>query len=133
MARPASNGLSWMMGDVNNSIGYNEVYSNVNANPSPAQTVTNAPPNPAAANAAVASNSSPVTFWLIVIGLFVALILGARYMNTPDEFTGSFKNIRPSVYNVVFIILAIAVGLPAFKLIAAKVPNASVRDYLLSV
>jgi hypothetical protein len=132
MARSTSNMLSPLL-LVNNPIGYNEVYSNVNANPSPTQSVTNAPPNPAAASVAMSSNSSPVTFWLIVIGLFVALILGARYANTPDEFSGSFKNIRPSVYNIVFIILAIAVGLPAFKLAAAKIPNVSLRDYLLSV
>lgn len=130
MARPMSNMLSPLQ-LVNNPIGVNEVYSNVNVSPSPAQVVTNAPPNPA--DAAPKTNSNPLTFWFIVVGLFVAILLAARYTNTPDEFTGSFKNIRPSVYNVVFIVLAVAVALPVFKILAAKVPNASVRDYLLAV
>jgi len=124
MARPMQNLLL-----VNNPISYGEVYSNVNSTPSPETTVTNKPAPP---EQVVAANSSPVTFWLVTIALFAGVIMWARY-GGGGSVGDNFKNIKPSVFNIVFIGLVVAVALPVFKIIAAKVPNASFRDYLLAI
>lgn len=124
MGRPMQNLLL-----VNNPISYGEVYSNVNSTPSPETTVTNKPAPP---EQVAATNSSPITFWLVAIALFVGVIAWARY-GGGGTLGDNFKNIRPSVFNIVFIGLVVAVALPVFKIIAAKVPNASFRDYLLAI
>lgn len=114
---------------VNNPIGVNEVYSNVNSYPSPETTVSNAPAPP---EQAVITNANPLTVWFVVLALFIAIIVWARY-GGGGEFGENFRNIRPSVFNIVFVGLVVAVALPLFKVIGAFVPNKSVKAYLQSV
>jgi len=125
MARPFNNLLL-----VNNPISYGEVYSNVTTTPSPETTVTNKPAPP---EQIANGNSSPITFWLVAVALFTTVILWARYGGNSEGFGDKFKNIRPSVFNILFIGLVVAVALPVFKIIAAKVPNQSLRDYLVAI
>ncbi len=115
---------------VNNPISFGEVYSNVNSQPSPETTVTNKPAMP---EQAANSSSSPLTFWLVAIALFATIIVWARYGGNSEGFGDKFKNIRPSIFNIFFIGLVVAVALPLFKIIAAKVPSQSLRDYLVSI
>lgn len=116
---------------VNNPIGYSEVYSNVSSYPSQMETVTNTPAEPAQVDDKM--QSSPVSVWMIAIGLFVLVILLARYATPGEGFGEQFRNIKPSVFNIFFIVLVVAVGLPLFKIAAAKIPNQSVKSYLLAV
>lgn len=115
---------------VNNPIGYNEVYSSVNSFPSQLETVTNTPAEP---EQVASANTNPLMFWLIAIGLFIAVIVAARYSTPGEGFGDEFRNIKPSIFNVLFITLVIAVGLPLFKIAAAKIPNESLKNYLLAV
>lgn len=117
---------------VNNPIGYGEVYSNVNSYPTETETVTNTPAEPAQVGVEN-TRSNPLMFWLIAIGLFALVIVVARYSTPGEGFGEQFKNIRPSVFNIIFIALVAMVGLPLLKLGAAKVPNEGLRNYLLSV
>jgi len=125
MARPMNNLLL-----VNNPISYGEVYSNVSSTPSPETTVTNKPAPP---EQTMSGKSSPLTFWLIALALFVAIILWARYGTPGDGFGDGFKQIKPSAFNILFVGLVVAVALPVFKIIAANVPNQSFRDYLVAI
>ena len=79
------------------------------------------------------AQSSPLTFWFVALGLFVGLIVLARYASQGDEFGSNFKQIKPSAYNLIFLALAVGLVLPLLKIVAAKIPNASLRNYLLSI
>lgn len=117
---------------VNNQISYDDVYSDVNSSPSSQTPVMNAPALPEQVVDKPAQ-SSPLTFWFVVLGLFVGLILLARYASQGDEFGSNFKQIKPSAYNLIFLALAVGLVLPLLKIVAAKIPNASLRNYLLSI
>ncbi len=117
---------------VNNQISYDDVYSDVNSPPSPQTPVMNAPALPEQVVDKPAQ-SSPLTFWFVALGLFVGLILLARYASQGDEFGSNFKQIKPSAYNLIFLALAVGLVLPLIKIVAAKIPNASLRNYLLSI
>jgi len=75
----------------------------------------------------------PLNWWLGAIVLFVALILGARYLTPGESFGADFKQIKPSVYNILIITLAVAIGLPLLKIVTAKVPMPGLRNYILSI
>lgn len=117
---------------VNNQISYDDVYSDVNSPPSPQTPVMNAPALPEQVVDKPAQ-SSPLTFWFVALGLFVGLILLARYASQGDEFGSNFKQIKPSAYNLIFLALAVGLVLPLLKIVGAKIPNASLRNYLLSI
>lgn len=117
---------------VNNQISYDDVYSDVNSSPSPRTPVMNTPALPEQVVDKPAQ-SSPLTFWFVVLGLFVGLIVLARYASQGDEFGSNFKQIKPSAYNLIFLALAVGLVLPLLKIVAAKIPNASLRNYLLSI
>jgi len=114
---------------VNNPIGVAEVYSQVNSYPNPETTVTNKPAMP---EQVAQGNSSPLTVWFVVLGLFIAIVVWARY-GGGGTFGENFKNIRPSAFNIIFVGLVVAVALPLFKIIGSIVPNKSVKDYLHAV
>lgn len=95
-------------------------------------------PTTAAANTAAATmqpmtGGQPLNWWLGAIVLFIALIVGARYLTPGDSFGADFKQIKPSVYNILVITLAVAIGLPLLKIIGAKMPMEGLRNYLLSI
>lgn len=117
---------------VNNQISYDDVYSDVNSRPSPSTPVMNTPALPEQIVDKPAQ-SSPLTFWFVALGLFVGLILLARYASQGDEFGSNFKQIKPSAYNLIFLALAVGLVLPLLKIVGAKIPNASLRNYLLSI
>jgi len=117
---------------VNNQISYDDVYSDVNSLPSQQTPVMNTPALPEQVVDKPAQ-SSPLTFWFVALGLFVGLILLARYAWQGDEFGSNFKQIKPSAYNLIFLALAVGLVLPLLKIVAAKIPNASLRNYLLSI
>lgn len=75
----------------------------------------------------------PLNWWVICILLFAALIFGARQLNGGDSFGNNFKQIKPSVYNIVLITLAVVIGLPLLKIVAAKLPFAGLRTFILAV
>ena len=76
---------------------------------------------------------NPLNWWLGVVVLFIALIMGARYLTPGESFGSEFKQIKPSVYNILIITLAVAIGLPLLKIVAAKVPMPGLRNYILSI
>ncbi len=117
---------------VNNTIAYDDVYSDVNSRPSPSTPVMNTPALPEQV-VDTAPQSSPLTFWFVALGLFIGLIVLARYASQGDEFGSNFKQIKPSAYNLIFLALAVGLVLPLLKIVAAKIPNASLRNYLLSI
>ena len=117
---------------VNNQITYDDVYSDVNSSPSSQTPVMNTPALPEQVVDKPAQ-SSPLTFWFVALGLFVGLILLARYASQGDEFGSNFKQIKPSAYNLIFLALAVGLVLPLLKIVGAKIPNASLRNYLLSI
>lgn len=117
---------------VNNQISYDDVYSDVNSSPSSQTPVMNTPALPEQVVDKPAQ-SSPLTFWFVALGLFVGLILLARYASQGDEFGSNFKQIKPSAYNLIFLALAVGLVLPLLKIVGAKIPNASLRNYLLSI
>lgn len=115
---------------VNNPIGISEVYTDVMTQPNPNTTVTNKPAMP---DEATSSDSKPLNIWLIALGLFVVLMLAARYATPGEGVPESFRNLRPSIYNVLFIGLAVAVIIPIYKVASHYIPNASVRDYFQTI
>lgn len=114
---------------VNNPIGVAEVYSQVNSYPNPETTVTNRPAPP---EQVAQASANPLTVWFVVLALFIGIIVWARY-GGGGTFGDNFKNIRPSVFNIVFVGLVVAVALPLFKVIGSIIPNQSVKQYLHAV
>lgn len=72
--------------------------------------------------------SNPLIGGAVFIGLVVVLMLSARYLGTDDEF----RQLKPSVYNVLTIALAAAAGLPLVKYLAVKTGIPSIRDWVLA-
>lgn len=75
-----------------------------------------------------APSSNPLVGGIVFVGLVVVLMFSARYLGTDDEF----KQLKPSVYNVITIALAAAAGLPLIKYLAVKTGIPSVRDWILA-
>src|SRR5258705_909064 len=59
----------------------------------------------------------PIVWWLVLVGLLVALMFVAKRAGQATEFS----NIRLSFYNVLTIALAAAVGIAALKVIFGRV------------
>jgi hypothetical protein len=98
-----------------------------------AATQGNGKPSVSKTDAAVSSStfapaSNPLVGGAVFVGLVVALMLSAKYLGTDDEF----KQLKPSVYNVITIALAAAAGLPLIKYLAVKINIPSVRDWILA-
>lgn len=72
--------------------------------------------------------SNPLVGGIVFVALVVVLMFSARYLGTDDEF----KQLKPSVYNVITIALAAAAGLPLIKYLAVKTGIPSVRDWILA-
>jgi len=72
--------------------------------------------------------SNPLVGGAVFVGLVVALMFTAKYLGTDDEF----KQLKPSVYNVLTIALAAAAGLPLIKYLAYKTNIPSIRDWILA-
>jgi hypothetical protein len=75
-----------------------------------------------------APSSNPLVGGVVFVALVVVLMISARYLGTDDEF----KQLKPSVYNVITIALAAAAGLPLIKYLAVKTGIPSVRDWILA-
>lgn len=75
----------------------------------------------------------PLNWWFICILLFAALIFGARQLNGADSFGSNFKQIKPSVYNIAIITLAVVIGLPLLKIVATKLPFNGLKTFILAV
>lgn len=75
-----------------------------------------------------APSSNPLVGGIVFVALVLVLMFSARYLGTDDEF----KQLKPSVYNVITIALAAAAGLPLIKYLAVKTGIPSVRDWILA-
>jgi hypothetical protein len=82
----------------------------------------------AVASEAFKPASNPLIGGVVFVGLVVALMFTAKYLGTDDEF----KQLKPSVYNVLTIALAAAAGLPLIKYLAYKTNIPSIRDWILA-
>lgn len=87
-----------------------------------------ATPTVATANP-VKMSGNTIWWWMGALGLLAAMVFTARKVGGPDEF----RNIRPSVYNVLTITLTAIIGIVGLKVLAAKyrIPGAS--DIILAV
>lgn len=81
------------------------------------------------AGSPVQMSGNTVYWWLGALALLGLLVFVARKVGGPDEF----RNIRPSVYNVLTITLTAIIGIVGLKVLAAKfrIPGAS--DIILAV
>lgn len=75
-----------------------------------------------------APSSNPLVGGIVFVALVVVLMFTARHLGTDDEF----KQLKPSVYNVITIALAAAAGLPLIKYLAVKTGIPSVREWILA-
>lgn len=77
----------------------------------------------------IAMSGHTVYWWVGALLLLAGMVFAARKVGGPDEF----RNIRPSVYNVLTITLTAIIGIVGLKVLAAKyrIPGAS--DIILAV
>ena len=83
----------------------------------------------------VGITGKPVGWWLTILVIFVALIwLGHKYAPTESR---EFGNIRPGLYNGVFLTLYVVLILSVLKVLAGKIQNVpglnKLADLLLAV
>lgn len=88
-----------------------------------------AAPAVATNNGGVAMSQHTVWYWVGLLILLVSMVVVSRKVGGPDEF----RNIRPSVYNVLAITLTAIVGIVGLKVVAAKYRVPGLSEIILSV
>lgn len=72
----------------------------------------------------------PITWWVVLVVLLVALMWIAQRFGSEAE---DFKSVRLSIYNVVVIALAAAVGFGFFKMLFGRFQVPGLSDYWAAV
>lgn len=78
--------------------------------------------------AAVGETGQPVTWWVALAAILVALM----YFSTKYD-DGQYANLRASAYNIFTVTLAAIVGISLFKLLFTKFPVPGLSTIVLSV
>jgi len=73
----------------------------------------------------------PLPFWLMFIGLIIALGWGAKQL--PGVDASEFKGIKVSFYNILVISFAAMIGITFFKIIATRWPVPGLSAMILAV
>lgn len=82
----------------------------------------------ASAAAAVGATGQPMTWWVALAAVLVALMyFSSKY----DD--GQYANLKASAYNIFTVTLASIVGISLFKLAATKFPVPGLSSVILSV
>jgi hypothetical protein len=73
----------------------------------------------------------PLPFWLLFIGLIIALGFAAKKL--PGVDAGNFKSIDVSFYNILVIAFAAMIGITFFKIVFTKWPVPGLSAFVLAV
>lgn len=96
------------------------------------QAVTGGPSNndnnPASAAAAIGATGQPLTWWVAMAAVLVALM----YFSTKYD-DGQYANLKASAYNIFTVTLASIIGISLFKLLFTKFPVPGLSTIVLSV
>lgn len=84
--------------------------------------------NPVAIAAAVGETGQPITWWVALAAILVALM----YFSTHYD-DGQYANLKASAYNIFTVTLAAIVGISLFKLLFTKFPVPGLSTIILSV
>ena len=76
----------------------------------------------------IGGSSSVMVAGLTFVGLLIVLMFVGHQLDGEEQF----KNIKVSFYNVILISLAAVVGLPLLKYLFAKVPIASLKNWVMA-
>ncbi len=84
--------------------------------------------NPAVNAAMVGATGQPLTWWVALAAILVALM----YFSTKYD-DGDYANLKASAYNIFTVTLAAIVGISLFKLLFTKFPVPGLSTIVLSV
>lgn len=76
----------------------------------------------------IGGQGSAVIAGIVLFGLLFGLMFLAKRLGTDDDF----KSIKPTIYNVLTISLAAAVGLPLWKFAVTRFPVPGVSTWILA-